>query len=100
MNDLVKLKCDYFDSIIKEFTDNLNYISEDDRYTLSNEERSILIYDVDNFFIVKDKKKYSSEINYDIFDDFGFMSYDFIAEKENANLEDGIYYKGLKVSDL
>lgn len=103
MSDLVKLKCDYFDSVIKEIKDNLVYYNSkvflgDDIFLLSKNNNDFMLHDFDNLFIIKDNKKYIPKNSY--FDFFGEKRGIIFNSSEHTKLEDGIYYKGIKVSDL
>lgn len=109
MGDLDKLKCDYFDGVVKEFKDNLEYAKEEDVFCILREGISYTIYDIGNFYIIRNKKKYISADNANgllqtstiiaFFKRHKDIHYEFQV-KTTSDLEDGIYYKGFKVSGL
>jgi len=88
---------EFFKSDIKEIKDNLEYDKKNDVFLLSKLGDNIDVFDIDNYFIIQNKKKYTPDMNNEIWCKFGLIAYNFVKKKEKVDLEDGIYYKSVKV---
>ena len=108
LNDLIKFKCDFFDTFtIKEFKDSLVYDSKNKVFRAFFARfgpRDDLYGGMNDFFIVKNNKKHipkqRASLRYPSYQTSNTVFVYEFHEKENVDLENGIYYKGFKVSDL